>query len=183
MKKLLLLFTVILFVNVTMGNDVLTLLNKADGTASMRFSGEIKKIKNCEVVFKSEGKKYIIPSSEIYSLEFEKEDNNILRQFYQTHGSDNCLKGVSDAELYHKSGGAFALGILFGPFAIIGTAVTNPSPMRGQNAYMSQNKELFNDSSYLSCYSRSARQKNTKNAALGWLSWIVLVLVAASSTS
>jgi hypothetical protein len=182
MKKLYLTFiTIFLGFNISFAGDILTLLNKENRDAGMSFSGEITKIKKCEIVFKMEGKKYYIPANDIFSVEFEDTNSIILEQYNQLSESDKCMRGTNDAELYHRSGGAFAWGVLFGPFAVIGAAIGNPSPLQGQNLYMSSNKELFNDPSYLSCYSRSARKKNVKNAALGWLSWVVLLLVASTS--
>ena len=45
-------------------SDVLTLNNK------MTFTGKIKKIKGCDVIFKADGKKYTVPITDVYSMQF-----------------------------------------------------------------------------------------------------------------
>jgi hypothetical protein len=174
------IITVCLSLNISFAGDILTLLDKETRSAGISFSGEITKIKNCEIVFKMEGKKYFIPASDIYCIDFEDVNNKVLKGYKQLSGSEKCMYGMNDAEMYHKSGLSFAMGVLFGPFAVIGAAISNPSPLSGQNLYLSSNKEFFNDPTYLACYSKSARKKNLKNAALGWLSWVVLILVLSS---
>ncbi len=180
-KTFLAIITVWLSLNISFAGDILTLLNKETRSAGISFSGEITRIKNCEITFKMEGNKYYIPANDIYSIEFENVNSKILESYNQISSHEKCMQGMNDAEMYHKSGLGFAMGVLFGPFAIIGAAISNPSPLRGQNLYLSTNKEFFNDPSYLACYSRSARKKNVKNAALGWLSWVVLFLVVSTN--
>jgi len=84
-----------------------------------------------------------------------------------------------DAENFHgKKGGHFVLGVLFGPFAMIGTALANPKPKKGKDTYMfSENKELFDDPMYLSCYRKKAKGQLIGMEALGWGSWLLLLLV------
>jgi hypothetical protein len=87
-----------------------------------------------------------------------------------------------DAQAFHgKRGGHFVLGVLFGPFAVIGTAVSNPTPERGARTYMmSKNKELFSDPEYLTCYRKKAKGQLIGMEFLGWGAWILIVLVASS---
>lgn len=89
-----------------------------------------------------------------------------------------CLKGRQDADMYHGKGGAhFALGALFGPFAIIGAALANPTPQKGnETLQLSENQDMFDNPEYLQCYKKKAKKKNVGTAALGWLSWIILLL-------
>jgi len=153
--------------------DVITLNNQ------MIFSGKVKKIKDCEVKFKTEGEVYFIPAEDIYSVVFEDPKDRVFTAYQQLSDSEKCLKGRSDADMYHgKAGMHVALGVLFGPFAIIGAAVANPTPEKGNDTYiMSKNSDSFSDPAYLSCYKKKAMGKNVGNTALGWAAWILFLLV------
>ena len=157
-------------------NDIITLNN------NMSFQGKVTKIKNCEVSFKVDGEKYSIPSSEIFSIEFANINNKTYTNYLKISENepDNCLNGTLDAEFYHrKKGGHFVLGVLFGPFAMIGTALANPTPDRGRNTYsMSNNKDLFTDPQYISCYKKKAKTQLITAEALGWAAWILIILSA-----
>jgi hypothetical protein len=159
----------------TSSKDILTLVNKADGTPGRSFEGIIKKINGCEVVFEAEGGKYLVPAYEIYSLTFADSTSPILIRYLKMPLDDRCMKGTMDAQMYHSSSGSFWLGMLFGPFAVIGAALGNPT--LSDAAYISPNRELFSDPVYLYCYSQAARKKNVQNAALGWGTWVLLVAV------
>ena len=89
------------------------------------------------------------------------------------------MKGKLDAENYHgKKGGHFILGMAFGPFAMIGTALSNPTPEKGKRTYMmSENKANFNDLEYLSCYKKQAKRQLITMEGLGWATWILIVLL------
>lgn len=175
MKKLLFL-TVLFFISIScFSNDILTLNN------SQIFKGKVSKIKDCMVVFKAEGVKYYVPATDIYSIEFENKENKVYTDYLESLSEEeasNCLKGSLDAENFHgKKGGHFALGVLFGPFAMIGTALSNPTPDRGKKTYMlSENKELFDDLEYLSCYKKKAKGQLILMEGLGWATWILIVL-------
>ena len=81
---------------------------------------------------------------------------------------------------YSKKVGHFFLGVLFGPFAMIGTALANPTPEKGKLTYMlSKNKDQFSDPQYLSCYKKKAKGQLIGMEASGWGAWIVLVLVSS----
>ena len=86
---------------------------------------------------------------------------------------------MADADAFHdKCGLHFALGVLFGPFAMIGAAVSTPHPASGVNtATLSDNKDLFSDAEYLNCYKRKARGKNVGNSAVGWGTWLLFLLI------
>jgi hypothetical protein len=177
MKKIILGVAMSLLTLCTFASDVLTLNN------AMVFSGEIVKIKGCIVLFKSEGIKYEIPVADIFSLEFEDVNNKVYTDYMKLADNDpnKCMSGRMDAENYHgKNGSHFVLGLLFGPFAMIGTALANPTPEKGKDTYaMSQNKNLFSDPEYLSCYKKKAKGKMIGMEALGWGTWI-LFLIAIS---
>jgi hypothetical protein len=175
MKKIFLTFFATLFAVASFAGDILTLKNE------MIFEGKVTKIKDCDVVFKAGRHKYIIPASEIFSLKFENPKDKIYTDYLQiTNLNPNlCLKGRLDAENYHgKKGGHFVLGMLFGPFAMVGTAISNPTPERGKYTYlMSKNKEHFSDPEYLSCYTKKAKNQLITMEALGFGAWILILLV------
>jgi hypothetical protein len=171
MNKLFLSLIFASFSVISFAGDILTLTNQ------MVFEGEVIKIKDCEVYFKSEGESYIIPSSDIFSLQFENTTNKIFTEYLKLADVDSnkCLNGRIDAEAYHgKQGLHFALGVLFGPIALIGTALSNPTPDKGKNTYlMSKNKDQFSDPEYLICYKKKAKGKLVSATSLGWLTWIL----------
>lgn len=152
--------------------DVITLNNQ------MSFSGKVKKIKNCEIKFKAKGEVYFIPAEDVFSVVFENPNDKVLAAYQELDDSEKCMKGRTDADLYHgKTGLHVALGVLFGPFAILGAALGNPSPDKGKDTYMmSKNRENFSDPAYLSCYKKKAKGQNVGNTALGWGAWILLLL-------
>ncbi len=156
---------------ISIAGDILTLTNQ------MVFEGKVLKIKDCEVHFKADGQHYIIPTSDISSLEFENTTDKVFTDYVKLADTDpnKCLNGRIDAEAYHgKQGLHFALGVLFGPIAVIGTALSSPTPERGKNTYlMSKNKDQFSDPEYLICYKKKARGKLMSATSLGWLSWVL----------
>ena len=175
MNKITLTLTATLLTLATFAGDILTLNNK------MVFEGKVSKIKGCAVVFKTKVNKYIVPASEIYSIQFEKSTDKVYTEYLKIADTDpdKCLNGRLDAENYHgKQVGHFVLGVLFGPFAMIGTAVSNPTPEKGKNTYMmSKNKDQFSDPEYLSCYRKKAKGQLIGMEALGWAAWVLLVLI------
>jgi hypothetical protein len=117
-----------------------------------------------------------IPASDTFVLSSE---NREVENFQNDGDPDKCLNGRLDAENYHgKKTGHFVMGALFGPFAIIGTALANPTPEKGKETYMlSKNKDQFNDPVYLSCYRKKAKSQLIGAEALGWAAWILLIAV------
>lgn len=155
-------------------SDVITLNNQ------MRFEGKVRKIERCEVKFKaSDGNIYFIPASDIYSVEFENPADKALLDYLATGSdADNCLKGQLDAEMFHGKKGAHILyGALFGPFAMILTAASTPKPENDKTLMVSENKGLFSDPGYLSCYRKKAKAQNIGMEALGWGAWILILLI------
>jgi hypothetical protein len=178
MKKSLLTILAIYFSFIAFpatGSDILTLNN------SLRFEGKFLKIKNCKVSFQSKEILYQIPADDIYMMEFENLEDEVLNS-YLADAQENCLKGSGDAAQFHgKKGGHIVLGILFGPFAVIGAALANPTPMKGVNTVaLSKNQDLFADPAYLACYKKKAKGRNAGHAALGWGIWIILYAVISS---
>lgn len=180
MKKLCLSLILITIIFSAFAEDVLTLNNQ------MVFKGDVKKINGCTVTFKAaDGEKYQIPASDIYSVQFENITDKVYTSYLELteYDPDACMKGSLDADNYHgKAGLHIALGVLFGPFAIIGAAVSNPTPQNGNGTYMmSKNKELFSDPLYLSCYKKKAKGQNVGNTALGWLAWVIFAIAIGGS--
>ena len=177
MNKLILLVLTLLFFSSVSGRDILTLTN------NQRFEGEIRKIKSCVLTFEVKRQVYLIPGEYIYSIEFEDSSCKVLTDYLSIGNGKNCFKGYQDAKgLHGKTGGAFALGVLFGPLAIIGTALCSPTPDRGRSTItLSQNQDLFGDPQYLECYKKTARRNLVASAALGWFVSIVLFIVITAN--
>ena len=175
MKKITLTMIAILFAFSSFAGDILTLNNEK------QFEGKVKRIKDCSVIFKADGKKYEIPASEIFSLQFENTKNKVYTSYLKMLDQDPnlCMQGRLDAKNYHgKKGGHVVLGFLFGPFAMLGTALANPTPDKGKQTYMmSKNKEHFSDLEYLSCYKKKAKGQLIGMEAIGWGVAILLSLV------
>ncbi len=174
MRKITWTLTVLLFAFTSFASDILTLNNE------IVFEGKVTKIKERAVTFKSEGNRYIIPASEIFSIQFENTEDKVYTDFMRMAEGDpnKCLNGRLDAENYHgKKGGHYVLGVLFGPFAMVGTALANPTPEKGKRTYkMSENKDQFSDLEYLSCYKKKAKGQLIGMEALGWATWVLLIL-------
>lgn len=177
MKKILFTLFASIFVLAANASDIVTLNN------NMIFKGEVTKIKNCEVFFRSLGNKYVIPASEIFSIQFEDTKNKVYTKYINLpEGENKCLNGQMDAENYHgKKGGHFALGFLFGPFAMVGTLLASPTPEKGKRTYlMSKNKEQFTDYEYINCYKKKAKAQLIGMEAAGWGSYLIILLLATS---
>lgn len=181
MKKIIILLCISLLPITLFGveEDILTLTNQ------MKFKGKVITIKNCRVKFKAEGKAYWVPASAIYSIEFADPEDKVYVKYIRQESVNKCFSGNSDADLFHgKAGLHVAMGVLFGPFAVIGAAVASPTPQTGKSTMaLSQNKEMFNDPEYLSCYQKKARGKNVVNTLLGWAAWVLFVVILATSTT
>lgn len=179
MKKTTLSLAMLFFILSAFAGDILTLND------NLIYEGKVTKIKNCSVIFKIDKEKFEIPATEIYSIQFENIADKVYTKYLEMDNAsgDNCLKGRLDADNLHgKKGGHFALGVLFGPFAMIGTALANPTPDRGARTLMlSKNKDLMSDMEYISCYKKKAKGQLIGMEALGWGTWILLLLVASGA--
>jgi hypothetical protein len=159
-----------------------------EATDMKYFTGEITKVKDCYVHFKhTDGTRSRIPGNAIGAyymsdLSPKGEEMDMALRTMILDPTRSCQAGTSDADLYHKRfAGNFAGGMLLGVFWVIGAAVSNPSPMRGQQTMMmSDNKDLFTNPYYLNCYKKKARSKNVIAALAGWGTWILLVAIAGS---
>lgn len=178
MKKIALTTLGVLFAFVSLAGDLLILNNE------MIFEGEVKKVKNCIVVFKAEGTRYKIPAIDISSIHFEDTTSRAYQQFGELAETRSltCLNGKSDAKNFHgKKAAHFLLGAFFGPFAIVGTLVSSPTPHRGSRTiYLSNSKNQFNDPEYLKCYSRKAKEQLIGMELLGWTAWIIFAYLYLS---
>ncbi|MBK8843452.1 MAG: hypothetical protein IPO33_11690 [Saprospiraceae bacterium] len=88
MKRFTFTIAAILFAISCFAGDILTLNNH------MVFEGKITKIKTCTVVFKTDGKNFSVPSSEIFSIQFEDLENKIYTDYMKMADGDpsKCLK-------------------------------------------------------------------------------------------
>ncbi len=176
MKNLFLAIFAVLLTNTSFAGDILTLTNQ------MTFEGKVVKIKQCEVIFKAGGEKFTVPASDIYAIHFESAADKVYVDYLELidRNPEACAKGSYDAAEFHGKGfGHFALGFLFGPFAMIGTAIARPDPVTGTHTFRkSENHELFADPDYLKCYRRKAKAGNIAMEAVGWGTWIFVALIA-----
>ena len=125
------------------GNDVIGLKNK------IQFCGTVLDVTDSSALFTVNGIIYEIPTVDIDFIAL-KDSNTKAAQSLADVFSDNpnlCMLGQCDAEMYHgKTGGAFVLGMLVGPFAVIGYALTRPDPYDGKNTVMmSHNSQYFSN--------------------------------------
>ncbi len=173
MKKQFILILITLLALGAAGSDAIVLVNQK------AFKGRIKKVTPCHILFKTNGMTYNIPAGDIHSLYFGDPAGKAARQF-QDVGEQwkKCAEGQFDARVYHgKRFGHGVLGFFFGPFAMIGTALANPTPARGaQTLQLSKNHDLFSDPEYLSCYTRKAKGQLIGAEALGMLAVVVLFI-------
>ncbi|MFK7756865.1 MAG: hypothetical protein AB8B53_08030 [Flavobacteriales bacterium] len=162
-----------------LAGDILTLKE------GLEYEGKVTKIKDCTVVFKMNKNRFEIPSTEIYSIQFEDITDKVYLNYLSRAAKENekCLKGRLDAENLHgRKGGHVLLGFLFGPVAIVGTALSNPTPKRGMHTLgLSENESLFSDPTYLACYKKRAKDQLMGMELVGWASWILFYLVARSN--
>jgi len=181
MKKLNLLLICMIMSVFSYANDTLVLTNQ------MTYVGRVKKVKDCTVRFEAFGTTFDIPASDIYSVRFEDVNNKIYTNYIKqlNDNPNSCLMGHVDAENFHgKKFAHFSLGFLFGPFAMIGTAFTNPTPQKGRETMlMSSNKNLFNDPQYLLCYKRRAKTLMVAYDLIGWSSWLLILGIYIDATS
>jgi len=146
------------------------------------YTVNVTKVTKNEIEFKTNFGKYCIPAKEISLVKFQNPNNPIYTNFIKQEqqildGQNPCTAGRNDARSFHgKKGGHIVLGALFGPFAIIGTALSNVTPEKGKYTYASsQNKDLFNNYDYISCYRKQAKSNLIAMEAIGWLVWIIFL--------
>ncbi len=176
MRKTILMLLAGLLAGNLLAGDILTL---AEGPS---FEGKIIRIRDCHVTFRAGGEKFRIPAADILSIRFEDPQDKVYTEYLRLSAQDpnRCFRGKTDAALYHgKNGGHFLLGVLFGPIAMVGTALSSPYPEKGRRTVlMSTNKDLFSDPEYLLCYKKKAKGKLIGMEALGWGTWILALVLA-----
>ena len=174
MKNLSLIILSCLMTGYAFAGDILTLNNQ------QIFYGKVSKIKQCEVIFKTGGEKYTIPAADIFSIEFEDKNDKVYIKYLEELTSDpaKCVNGRLDAIQYHgKKTAHIALGFLFGPIAMLGTALSNPTPDKGQlTTQRSVHQELFDDPEYLSCYSKRAKGRLIGAESIGFGITLLMLL-------
>jgi len=175
MKSIIVAIVLVFLINHIHGSDIVTLSN------SQVYEGKVTKIKHCQVTFKSDGGKYIIPASDIFSIEFENKSDKIYSGYLKEmeQNPQTCVDARLDAYQYHgKKTGHIALGFLFGPFAMLGTALSNPTPEKGVlTSKMSENMDLFSDPDYLNCYKKKAKGRLIGAESIGMGISILMILL------
>jgi hypothetical protein len=176
-KKLLLLVLTVMSLS-TSATDIVVLVN------NMTFEGKVTKIKKCMVFFDMGSEQYEIPATDIFSIQFENVDDKVYRDYMKLSENDPevCLQGRKDAHAFHgKKGGHFFLGLLFGPLAVIGTALANPTPDKGRDTYREvQNRNLLTDPIYIKCYKKRAKGQLIGAEFFGWGTWVVILLLTTA---
>jgi hypothetical protein len=126
---------------------------------------------DCNSKINVEQKQYILTITDIVSLQLEEPYSSVENSFIKSCIEDSikCINGSFDAKKYHgKKGQHILLGMFLGPYAMIGTALSNPTPERGEKTMsMSKNNELFNDPEYRKCYKKKAKRQLIGMEAIG----------------
>lgn len=128
------------------------------------------------------GPEYSIEKNMVFMITYENGKKDVFSESPSTTIASTkagpCEAGTRDAELYHRRTGTHViLGVLTGPFAAIGAALSHPTPERGRETMAkSKNKEYFQVDEYRECYQKKARSKNVVNSLAGWGSWIIFVI-------
>lgn len=176
MRKLLFYLLIIILSSPVQANDVLKLKNE------LVFEGKVTRIKRCTVLFTSNRQRYEIPATEILFIHFGDTDDKVYKDYLIQSEKDpnTCLNGWLDAKNYHgKKEVHFILGFLFGPYAMVATALANPTPQKGVNTMMnSTNKDQFSDPEYLRCYRRKAKAELITMEAIGSVAMLAVVGIA-----
>jgi hypothetical protein len=174
-QNIILVFLLVMATDTSLAEDILVLNN------AQTFEGKIIKIKNCLISFNAYGNLYRIPASDIYSIEFKDKSDKVYTRYLKQLEVDpgKCVNGRLDAANYHgKKSGHIAMGFLFGPFAMLGTALSHPTPEKGKlTQRMSENSELFNDPEYLECYQKKAKGKLIGAEAIGFGILALMILL------
>ena len=114
-----------------------------------------------------------------------QDKSRVIEKYNELSYGEKCMIGTNDADNLHgKEANHFIYGLAFGGFALIGAAVSNPTPEKGSSTLlMSNNKVLFNDPAYRTCYSKKAKRKNVGNTAAGWATWVLFLIIIAGAAS
>jgi hypothetical protein len=137
-----------------------------------KMEGKVTKIKHCMITLKTDTGKYQIPAEDIYSIQFEDEQDKVYRKYLSELKVDpsKCVNGRLDAVNHHgKKSGHIAMGFLLGPFAMLGTALSEPTPEKGQTTVeLSEHPELLQDPDYVSCYKKKAKGRLIGAESIGF---------------
>lgn len=166
MKLIFLSFLAVVFATNIIAKVITTLKNQ------LLFEGKVLRFQECEIHFRAAGQKYVNPSADMLSFEFEDAYDKVCRNYLeiQTTNQDLCLQGQFEVDNYHgKEAGHFFLGVLLGLYAMIGKAISNPTPYGGRKTYIQlQNSDYFNDPEFLSRCEKKINGKLTGMEATGW---------------
>lgn len=208
MKKIIIFFLVYLSIGI-IDSSAQDVIYKNDGTEIkakiIELTTETIKYKNFD---QREGPIRNLLFSEVYMIIYEDGTREVIKKNQQTKenetkqrdnnvqisqnasksesnysSGDKCMLGTNDADNLHGKEAAHLLyGLAFGGFAVIGAAIANPTPEKGNSTtLMSENRELFNDPAYRNCYTTEAKKNNVSNAAIGWATWVLVVLIVVAN--
>ena len=161
MKKLILIL-LIAFSNFISANDVI-LIN--DGSI---IQGEILKFANNRLMILTNEGTEVIKNSQINLIAISQ---NLTEQ-------EKFQLGKLEGKRYAKNkGGNLILGVFTG---LIGTAIVYVSSEQTPTleASLGPNKKIIDDPSYVSGFTKGAKNKSTENALIGTLIWVAYVLAS-----
>jgi hypothetical protein len=175
-KYFLLIILIVLTGKDSLAADIIILRN------AQTYEGKVTKIRNCQVTFSAGGDRYHIPAADIHSIKFASQDDRVYRRYLNELEVDpsKCVNGRLDAAQYHgKKSSHIALGFLFGPLAMVGTAMADPTPDKGKlTTQRSENSEMFSDPDYLNCYRKRAKGKLIGAESIGFgISLLMILLI------
>jgi hypothetical protein len=155
------------------GNDVVVL---KDGHL---FRGDVEHVYNCAIRFAVGDAAYEIPAQDIAEVYFGNPESRAARRMTEVIAdADACFTGKTDAEHHGHGVGHFATGFLFGPFGVIGCAVAKRTPYKSNSPELiTVNQSMWSDPAYLACYNKGARSKAVTTSALGWATWILILIL------
>lgn len=153
--------------------DVLVLAN-----GSMH-QGSVERVHTCAIQFSVGEFTYDIPACDIAEVHFSNPESRAARKMAEIlEDADACFTGQTDAQHHGHGVGHFASGLFFGAFGVIGCAVTKRTPYKSNNPELiTVNQSMWSDPAYLACYNKSARSKAVSTSALGWLTWVLFLIV------
>jgi len=160
---------------IALGKDLIHLKN------GQTVKGHILDIRQDEVKISKKRNKCeqvrIFNSDEVKLIEFDARNSDIIHLVNSeiTQQKNMCNEGYRDAQLYHRRFvGNFALGFFFNIFGFAAVAISNP---KAPDPLMVNDTEKFNNTEYLLCYEKKAKNKNIKAAAFGWGAIVLLLIL------
>lgn len=172
MKTILTIFLLIIFVGNSFASDIIYL---KDGS---KIKGELLNVEQNELTFQPGKRNTSLIKLKPEEVEFVKVGSyeklvEIQESLY--------LKGMNDAQLYHKRfGGNFCAGLFGG---IIGFVIVAVTDAKSPNPLM-VGEENFKSLEFREGYNKKAKGKNLGAAGIGWaVSVLVLLILATSGNS